>query len=113
MKEWFPDHDGIFMHDGAPCHTAKSLTNYLHSYNVEVLEWPGNSPDMNTVKNIWEEMEDSVSNTFSTTKQQFTERSLQAWQHDQIPIQLVQREIESMSRRIQALIKGKGEPTQY
>jgi hypothetical protein len=28
MKEWFPENDGIFMQDGAPCHTAKAVMNY-------------------------------------------------------------------------------------
>jgi transposase len=35
--------------------------NSLHSRNVEVLEWPGNSPDMNQVGNSWKEMKDCVS----------------------------------------------------
>jgi hypothetical protein len=114
MKEWFPENDDIFTQDGAPCHTAKAAKmNYLHGHNVEVLGWPGNSPDMNPDENIWEEMKDSVSKTFSTTKQQLTERLLQVCYHDQRLIWLAQREVESMSRRIQALIKAKGGPAKY
>jgi transposase len=96
------------MQDGTPCHTAKAVTNYLHSHNVEVLEWPGNRPDRNPVENIWEGMKDSVSKIFPTTKQQLTERLLQVSHYDQRLIQLVQWEIKSMPRRIQALKKGKG-----
>jgi transposase len=66
--------------------------SYLLSHNVKMLEWPGNSPDMNPVENIWEEMKNCVSKTFSTTKQQLTERLLQVWHHDQRLIQVVQRE---------------------
>jgi hypothetical protein len=58
MKGWFPENHGIFMQDGAPYLTAKAAMNYLYSHSVEVLEWPGNSPDMNPVENIWEGMKD-------------------------------------------------------
>jgi hypothetical protein len=57
MKQWFPENYGIFKQDGAACYTAKVVMNYLYSHNVEVLEWPGNSPDMNPTDNIWKEMD--------------------------------------------------------
>lgn len=34
----------VFMHDGAPCHTAKTVKNLLESVDLPVLPWPGNSP---------------------------------------------------------------------
>jgi hypothetical protein len=40
MKEFFPENNGIFMQDGAPCHTAKAVINHLYGHNVKVLEWP-------------------------------------------------------------------------
>lgn len=43
----------IFQQDGAPCHTAKSVKNYLSSKNIPILDWPGNSPDMNPIENVW------------------------------------------------------------
>src|SRR5271155_4385015 len=48
LREWFPDGEAVtFMQDGAPCHTAKSVTAFLASENIPLLKWPGNSPDMN------------------------------------------------------------------
>jgi serine/threonine protein phosphatase PrpC len=29
LKDWFPEGDFVFMHDGAPCHKAKSITKFL------------------------------------------------------------------------------------
>ena len=47
------------MQDGAPCHRAKVTTNFLRE-NIAVLEWPGNSPDLNPIENLWEVPKDEV-----------------------------------------------------
>jgi transposase len=39
----------LFMHDNAPCHTAKKVTKFMQERNVKVITWPGNSPDLNPV----------------------------------------------------------------
>ena len=42
-----------FQQDSAPCHKAKAITKWLQAKNVKVLQWPGNSPDLNPIKNLW------------------------------------------------------------
>ena len=46
----------VFMHDSAPCHKARKITSYLEQKQISVLEWPGNSPDLNPIKNCWHKM---------------------------------------------------------
>ena len=44
----------FFQHDGAPCHTAKTVGTWLQESSVEVLSpWPGSSPDLNPIENCW------------------------------------------------------------
>ena len=50
----------VFMHDGAPCHTAKVVKTFLRRHRVDVLEWPGNSPDLNPIENCWAIMKNKV-----------------------------------------------------
>ena len=35
-----------FQHDGAPAHSAKSAQAWLAERNIQVLDWPANSPDL-------------------------------------------------------------------
>ena len=42
----------IFQQDSAPCHKAKMITNCFKKMKITVLDWPGNSPDLNPIKNL-------------------------------------------------------------
>ena len=43
----------IFQQDNAPCHTAKRVTEYFHTENIQKINWPPNSPDLNIIENVW------------------------------------------------------------
>ena len=49
------------MQDGAPCHCYKVAKNFLDSNNIDLLEWPGNSPDLNPIKNLRTNIKNKVS----------------------------------------------------
>ena len=51
----------IFMQDGAPCHRSKVEKNFLDNNNIDLLEWPGNSPDLNPIENLWTDMKNKMS----------------------------------------------------
>ena len=43
-----------FLQDGAPCHTANSITDWLRMQGIETIgPWPGSSADLNPIKNLW------------------------------------------------------------
>uniref|UniRef100_A0A3Q3QW79 Tc1-like transposase DDE domain-containing protein n=1 Tax=Monopterus albus TaxID=43700 RepID=A0A3Q3QW79_MONAL len=48
----FPDGSGVFQQDLAPCHTSKQVKNFFEENQINTLDWPGNSPDLNPIENL-------------------------------------------------------------
>ncbi|GFX00081.1 transposable element Tcb2 transposase [Trichonephila clavipes] len=114
LEEWFPNGEPyIFMQDGAPCHTAWSIKAFLTKQNIPLLDWPSNSPDMNPIENVWELMEREVAKDVIKNKTQLLERIIHVWNHHSQMQETVQSCIDSMPRRIEALIVAKGGLTKY
>ena len=50
----------VFMHDGAPCYRSKVMQSFLDQQRINMLEWPGKSPDLNPIENLWLTMKRKV-----------------------------------------------------
>ena len=42
----------VFQHDNTPIHTAQSTQQWLRDNDVNVLDWPPQSPDANPIENL-------------------------------------------------------------
>lgn len=114
LQEWFPNGESfVFMQDGAPCHTARSVKTFLQQNNIPLLCWPGNSPDMNPIENVWELVKRELAKEAITTKTRLIEKIIFVWNHHPRMQETVQACINSMPRRINALIAAKGGSTKY
>jgi transposase len=113
LFQWFPDGNCIYMQDGAPCHTARKVTGYFEEIGLELLPWPGNSPDMNPIEGLWHTLKEKVNSTVATNKRALIESIIDVWHRDpQIP-NLIASYIASMPNRIKALLHAKGGSTKY
>ena len=56
----------MFMRNGAFCRRLKLMSDFLKK-NIGALDWPGNSPDLNPIKNLWAVLKDTVADKHLTT----------------------------------------------
>lgn len=106
--------DFIYMHDGAPCHKAHRITNALRDdLKLKVLDWPGNSPDMNPIENLWDMLKVKISKDNPTTRNALIASLIKYWHRDESISAACETLIRSMPRRVAACVAAKGGPTKY
>ena len=102
----------VFMQDGAPCHRAKIVTQFLKAQKINILDWPGNSPDLNPIENLWTILKNKVSERQPTNAKMLEQAIKEVWVRDISPA-YCRNLVESMPRRLEAVIRAKGGPTKY
>lgn len=103
----------IFQHDGAPCHTAKLVRDWLAEKNIEVLQpWPGSSPDLNPIENCWAIVKKKVAQHKPTSASHLIDVIKQVWTQEISP-EYCTALIDSMPQRLNAVLKAKGGVTKY
>lgn len=113
LYDSFSIHDtSIFMHDGAPCHTSRKVKQDLQKKNIRVLEWPGNSPDLNPIENAWKMMKDKVKEEKPTSVPHLQDIIKNVWT-TQIDIQYFINLVQSMPKRMLDVIHSRGDMTKY
>ena len=60
--------DGIlqFEQDNHPAHTSKSIRYWFaNTHDIEMIDWPRRSPDLNSIKNTWDKVQKHTRNPSS------------------------------------------------
>lgn len=106
--------DWVFMHDstGHGIHGAKKTKVWLDT-NVpsRIDPWPANSPDLNPIENLWGLLTRAVQSRNPKTVEGYWSILRQEWA--KIDLEIVQKLVDSLPRRLQAVIESKGGNTKY
>lgn len=109
----YNENSWTFQQDNAPCHTAKTIKNFMSSRNIPVLAWPGNSPDLSPIENVWYLLKSLVYKRSNPSKEILIKNIQEVWNGSPEIRQCIDLCLQSMPRRIKAVIKNKGGHTKY
>ncbi len=106
-------YDYTFQEDNAPIHTAKIAKKWKSDNNIKSLPWPAQSPDLNPIENLWDELERQVRNHKPLPKNPNDLWEILQEEWLKLDINKYKNLVDSMPRRIEAVIINKGNPTKY
>jgi transposase len=107
----FGQENYFFQQDNDPKHTSNHCKQWLLDNNVPTFWWPAQSPDLNPIENLWSILDQQTKHRKVNNKDQLFEAIKKAW--EDLPVALLNRLVESMPRRCQAVIDSDGWPTKY
>ncbi len=105
----YGDADFIFQQDLAPAHSAKATSTWFKDHGIPVLNWPANSPDLNPIENLWGIVKRKMRYARPNNAEELKAAIRATWAL--ITPEQCHRLIDTMPRRIAAVIQAKGAPT--
>lgn len=101
----------IYQQDNDPKHRAAEVRDWFRRHRVTLMEWPSQSPDLNIIEHLWEELQRRLVNKRATNTAEKFSQLKEEWK--KIPQSTIDALIDSMPRRCQAVIDAKGFATKY
>ncbi|GFU41789.1 transposable element Tcb2 transposase [Trichonephila clavipes] len=103
----------LFMDDNAPCHRTVAAEQLLESEDIERMDWPARSPDLNPIEHVWDFLGRRLA---ARTLPPVTIRELRLALQDEwaaMPQQLIDTLILSMGRRCETCLAVRGDHIPY
>lgn len=102
-----------FQQDNAPIHTARIVKKWISDQNVNLMDWPPYSPDLNIIENLWGWLSRKV---YQSGRQFEDVDSLKsaiqnAW--SEVSLDYLKALYDSVPDRIYEVISNKGGYTHY
>ena len=99
----------ILQQDNAHAHRCRRIQEAFAALHITVLPWPSRSPDLNPIEHVWDYLGRELNKSFPQTLGQLERHLMEAWRR--IPTDFVNTLVDSMTRRVGAVISASGGPT--
>jgi len=103
----------IFQQDNDPKHKSRLAMSWFEEAGVKLLDWPAQSPDLNPIEHLWAHLKNLLRSQTDAPRGvlELWARVQDAWKT--ITAETCQKLIESMPRRVEAVIRSRGGTTKY
>jgi transposase len=103
----------VFMDDNARPHRSALVRDYLRQEAITTLPWPARSPDMNPIEHVWDIIGRRIRQRQPPVQNlaQLDVVLHQEW--NQLPQRKLQHLVQSMRRRVAAVVAANGGYTRY
>ena len=98
------------MQDGARCHIASSVIDYIKSKHcVHIDNWPAHSPELNPIEKLWAHLNEVVSTNYAPAKNtaELEVQVRDAWEN-KISQGTINRFVSNFSTAMKQCIKNQG-----
>lgn len=104
----------FFLQDGAPCHTSKKVMAFLREKeeSFSIMDWPGNSPDLNPIENVWSYMKLKLKSMHLKNMGELKQAITSMWVNE-MPHDYLKKLSASMPKRLQLVLESNGDMTKY
>ena len=114
LRKWFPglyNGEQVFQQDNAKPHIGSYAMNWFDKYDIEVMDWPSQSPDLNIIEDVWNMIKYQLKGQVFGDQDELWEEILAIW--NSIDQRSIQKLYESLPRRMEALREAQGSHTKY
>lgn len=101
----------VLQEDNDPKHTSKKAQQWKEEHDIKRMTWPAQSPDQNCIENLWRVMKYKVAASNPQTVKELVTSIKKVWSN--LPLELAQNLVNSMSNRVNAVIEANGDYTLY
>jgi transposase len=93
-----------FQHSLASCQNSKAVKKFIQENKISTLDWPGNSPDMNRIENLWSILKKSLGKIDCSAEERMVTNVIKVWFHDSGVKNICSILVESMPKRVHEFI---------
>ena len=97
----------MFLQDNAPVHKSKFTMEFFQKNGVDVIDFPPNSPDLNPIKKVWNDLKDLLEEKNPKSNEELRKAIKKSWR--EISLRKIGAQIGHLPQILKKVIEKKGE----
>lgn len=103
--------DSIFQQDNDPKHTSSYVADYFIKKDINLLDWPSQSPDLNPIEHLWDYIKCEVRKKKPKNLKELKKYVIEIW--NSIDSEVCKKIVRTINDRVSEVLKSKGGPIPY